>query len=164
MPLGNTRTFALLLSLSTSGSLLRPEAELMLGALRSMGNSGRSGREWPAPNLYFRWEAMAWANSPAGWLQASFCYPLFCSSYSQPAISPSPPLPLLCGGRPLGFEAPTFPGWQIFWVAKNGIRYTGMGGYSPEMSDDNAWKGALFLSRLKSLPPKVAVKWHQKNL
>jgi mono/diheme cytochrome c family protein len=62
-----------------------------------------------------------------------------------------------------GFEPPTLPDWQIFWVAKNGIRYTGMAGYSPEISDDNAWKVALFLSRLKSLPESVAVKWHQKN-
>jgi mono/diheme cytochrome c family protein len=62
-----------------------------------------------------------------------------------------------------GFEPPTLADWQIFWVAKNGIRYTGMGGYAPEMSDDHAWKVALFLSRLNSLPPAVAVKWHQKN-
>lgn len=62
-----------------------------------------------------------------------------------------------------GFEPPRIPDWQIFWVAKNGIRYTGMGGYAPEMSDDHAWKVALFLSRLDSLPPEVAEKWHQKN-
>ena len=62
-----------------------------------------------------------------------------------------------------GFEPPTLPDWQIFWVAKNGIRYTGMGGYSPEMSDDRAWSVALFLSRLNSLPPDVAAKWHQKT-
>jgi mono/diheme cytochrome c family protein len=62
-----------------------------------------------------------------------------------------------------GFEPPPLPDWQIFRVAKNGIRYTGMAGYAPEMSDDNAWKVALFLSRLNSLPPEVAVKWRQKN-
>jgi mono/diheme cytochrome c family protein len=62
-----------------------------------------------------------------------------------------------------GFEPPTLPDWQIFWIAKNGIRYTGMAGYYPDMSDDNAWKVALFLSRLNSLPPDIAVKWHQKN-
>jgi mono/diheme cytochrome c family protein len=62
-----------------------------------------------------------------------------------------------------GFEPPALPDWQIFWIAKNGIRYTGMGGYSPEMSDDHAWKVALFLSRLNSLTPEVAEKWHQKN-
>lgn len=54
-----------------------------------------------------------------------------------------------------GVEPPSLPDWQIFWIAKNGIRYTGMSGYSPEMSDDHAWKVALFLSRLNSLPPRV---------
>lgn len=62
-----------------------------------------------------------------------------------------------------GFEPPALLDWQIFWVAKNGIRYTAMGGYSPEMSDDRAWRVALFLSRLNSLPPDVVVKWHEKQ-
>lgn len=61
-----------------------------------------------------------------------------------------------------GFEAPHLPDWQIYWVAKNGIRYTGMGGYDPEMPDTEAWKVALFLSRLDSLPPRVAAEWHKK--
>ena len=62
-----------------------------------------------------------------------------------------------------GFEPPAMPDWQIFWVVKNGIRYTGMGGNSPDMSDDHAWKVAMFLSRLDSLPPAVAQKWQEKT-
>lgn len=61
-----------------------------------------------------------------------------------------------------GFEPPRLPDWQIYWVVKNGIRYSGMGGNDPGMSEENAWKVALFLSRLESLPPAVAAEWHKK--
>src|SRR5215472_3914712 len=52
-----------------------------------------------------------------------------------------------------GFDPPRLPDWQIYWVVKNGIRYTGMAGNDPDISEEHAWKVALFLSRLDSLPP-----------
>ena len=47
----------------------------------------------------------------------------------------------------------------IFVVVKNGIRYTGMGGWGGVESDDDLWRVALFLSRIKSLPPAVDAAW-----
>lgn len=46
-----------------------------------------------------------------------------------------------------GFEPPRLRDWQIYWVVKNGIRYTGMGGNDPDITEDQAWKVALFLTR-----------------
>jgi hypothetical protein len=64
-----------------------------------------------------------------------------------------------------GFEPPEIPEAQIFWVAKNGIRYSGMGGNPVEggYSDEQMWKLATFLSHLKSLPPRVAAEWQKKS-
>ena len=61
-----------------------------------------------------------------------------------------------------GFNPPRLPDWQIYWVLKNGIRYSGMGGNDPGISEVHAWKLALFLSRLDSLPPAVEAEWRKK--
>lgn len=61
-----------------------------------------------------------------------------------------------------GFEPPRMPDWQIYWVLKNGIRYTGMGGNDPGISEEHAWQLALFLSRLDSLPPAVEAEWRKR--
>jgi mono/diheme cytochrome c family protein len=44
---------------------------------------------------------------------------------------------------------------QIFWVAKHGIRRTGMFASGFWTSDEDLWKVSAFLHRLRSLPPAV---------
>src|SRR2546430_9016290 len=34
-----------------------------------------------------------------------------------------------------GFDPPRLPDWQIYWVLKNGIRYSGMGGNDPRSEE-----------------------------
>ncbi len=48
---------------------------------------------------------------------------------------------------------------EIFVVVKYGIRYTGMGGWKDQVPDDDLWRVATFLSRMKSLPPAVESAW-----
>jgi len=62
-----------------------------------------------------------------------------------------------------GFAPPDLTEAQIFWVIKNGIRYSGMGGSGGEggYPDEKIWKMASFLSRLKSLPPRVDAEWQK---
>ena len=56
---------------------------------------------------------------------------------------------------------PRKPDWQMFWIVRHGIRYSGMGAWSAEMlSDKQAWEVVTFLSRLDSLPPAVDKAWH----
>ena len=44
---------------------------------------------------------------------------------------------------------------QIFWVAKHGIRRTGMSAQGPYYSDQKLWLLAGFISHITSLPPGV---------
>ena len=48
---------------------------------------------------------------------------------------------------------------EIFVVVKYGIRYTGMAGWNGQLADDDLWRVALFLHRVKSLPPAVQSVW-----
>jgi len=44
---------------------------------------------------------------------------------------------------------------QIFWVAKHGIRRSGMFANGGPGDDESLWKAAAYLKRLNSLPPTV---------
>ena len=44
---------------------------------------------------------------------------------------------------------------QIFWVAKHGIRYSGMFANGKFNSDEKMWTMAAYIKRIKNLPEKV---------
>lgn len=44
---------------------------------------------------------------------------------------------------------------QIFWVAKHGVRRTGMFANGVWESDQKLWTVAAYIYRIKSLPPRV---------
>src|SRR5262249_37280888 len=48
---------------------------------------------------------------------------------------------------------------EMFLAVKHGIRYSGMGGWDGEMTDDDIWRVVSFLGRLDSLPPRVPEAW-----
>jgi mono/diheme cytochrome c family protein len=62
-------------------------------------------------------------------------------------------------------RSPRLPEYQLFWIIKHGVRYSGMSAWDRQWdnneltSDRNIWTVALFLSRLDSLPPAVDAKW-----
>lgn len=64
---------------------------------------------------------------------------------------------------------PQNPDWQLFWIVKNGVRYSGMSAWEGQWhhdkatSDDRIWKVVTFLSRLNSLPPAVDAEWHRRQ-
>jgi len=45
---------------------------------------------------------------------------------------------------------------QLFWVAKHGVRMSGMYPQSPAYSDSQLWSLAAFIHRIRDLPPGVA--------
>jgi len=53
----------------------------------------------------------------------------------------------------------TDPEWHIFFIIKNGVRYTGMPAWDKSLSDDDMWKVTAFLSRIEKLPPGVQEYW-----
>jgi mono/diheme cytochrome c family protein len=48
---------------------------------------------------------------------------------------------------------------NIFVVVKYGVRYTGMAGWKDQLPDDDLWRVATFLNRVKSLPAAVDSTW-----
>jgi len=66
------------------------------------------------------------------------------------------------GSNPLNPAAPQLPGVgteyseaQIFWVAKHGIRRTGMFANGAWDSDQKLWTVAAYIYRIRNLPPQV---------
>ena len=45
---------------------------------------------------------------------------------------------------------------ELFWVAKHGIRMSGMYPQSPHYSDSDLWRLVAFIGRIGNLPPAVA--------
>ena len=49
---------------------------------------------------------------------------------------------------------------NIFVIVKNGIRYTGMGGWKGQDPDDELWGVSMFLHAIRTLPPAVDSAWN----
>lgn len=55
----------------------------------------------------------------------------------------------------LGRDGTQYSEAQIFWVAKHGIRRTGMSAQGADYSDQKLWQLAGFIYRITILPPQV---------
>jgi thiosulfate dehydrogenase len=51
-------------------------------------------------------------------------------------------------------------GWT-FWKIQNGIRWSGMPGWTGTLSDQQMWTLALFLKHMDKLPPAAEQAWQQ---
>jgi thiosulfate dehydrogenase len=49
--------------------------------------------------------------------------------------------------------------WHLYFVIRNGIRYTGMAAWDKTLSDADMWKVTAFLTRINKLPPAVQDFW-----
>lgn len=68
---------------------------------------------------------------------------------------------------------PRAPDWQLFWIVKNGVRYSGMFSWDgqwgkdsitgKDSTDEKIWTTVTFLKHLDSLPPSVDAEWHKKS-
>jgi mono/diheme cytochrome c family protein len=45
---------------------------------------------------------------------------------------------------------------EVFWIAKHGIRRTGMAAQASSYTDQQLWTAAAFITRMRNLPPGVA--------
>jgi mono/diheme cytochrome c family protein len=52
---------------------------------------------------------------------------------------------------------------EMFSIIKHGIRYSGMGAWDGQYSDEEIWNVVTFLSHLDALPPRVAAAWREKS-
>lgn len=69
-------------------------------------------------------------------------------------------------------DPPRKPDYQLFWIARGGVRYSGMfawaGQFAPDSSghdpsDEKIWTAVTFITHLDSLPPAVDAEWHKKS-
>ena len=67
-----------------------------------------------------------------------------------------PPVPQLA------LNGTTYSEKQIFWIAKHGIRRSGMAAQRDSYSDEKLRLLAAFISRIKTLPPDVVLSIKQK--
>lgn len=55
------------------------------------------------------------------------------------------------------------PEWHVFYVIRNGVRYTGMPAWDKTLSDPDIWKLTAFLARMEKLPPAVQDYWKRTS-
>jgi len=48
---------------------------------------------------------------------------------------------------------------QLFWIAKNGIKMTGMPAWNESMSDRQIWNVVAWLEASRNLPPQTYARW-----
>ncbi len=56
-------------------------------------------------------------------------------------------------------RAPDMPDNQNFYIAKHGVRLTGMPAWGKLYDDDKLWKVTTFLSHMEKLPPSIDQEW-----
>ena len=83
-----------------------------------------------------------------------------CHGGAKAKISPlqnkfNPPVPQLVN------RVPHDPDQWVFWVAKHGVRMTGMPTWDGILSDDQIWKVVTFIKHSNKLPPEVEAAWHR---
>ena len=55
------------------------------------------------------------------------------------------------------------PEWRVFYVIRNGVRYTGMPAWDKTLSESDLWKVTAFLTRVGKLPPAVQDYWKKSS-
>ncbi len=58
---------------------------------------------------------------------------------------------------------PDDPEWHVFYVVRNGIRYTGMPAWDKALPETDIWKVTAFLTRVDKLPPAVQDYWKKSS-
>jgi mono/diheme cytochrome c family protein len=60
-------------------------------------------------------------------------------------------------------DPPDDPEWHVFYVIRNGVRYTGMPAWDKTLSEPDIWKVTAFLTRVEKLPPAVQDYWKKSS-
>ena len=64
-----------------------------------------------------------------------------------------------------GRQPPDLKDYQVYWVVKNGLRYSGMVGlHGMKTSNEDMWRAAEFVSHLRNLPPEVQTAWKKLKM
>jgi len=55
------------------------------------------------------------------------------------------------------------PDWQIYYITRTGIRYTGMPAWGKALTEDQMWKVTSFVTHVDKLPPAVQEYWKKTS-
>src|SRR6516165_4961631 len=95
-----------------------------------------------------------------------------CHGTPYTAVENETNITLYPNGPQFALHPPRKPDYQLFWIAKGGIRYTGMfawgGQFQPDasgkdVSDTKIWTAVTFLTHLQSFLPAVEADWRKKH-
>jgi mono/diheme cytochrome c family protein len=53
--------------------------------------------------------------------------------------------------------------WHVFYVIRNGVRYTGMPAWDKTLTEPDIWKATAFITRIEKLPPVVQEFWKKSS-
>ena len=53
---------------------------------------------------------------------------------------------------------------QLFWIAKNGIKMTGMPSWRDSMLDGQIWQVVAFIEAMRTLPPQTYLQWRARRM
>ena len=53
---------------------------------------------------------------------------------------------------------------ELFWIAKNGIKMTGMPSWRDSLSDGQIWNVVGFLEAMRQMPPQTYLRWRSRGL
>jgi thiosulfate dehydrogenase len=88
-------------------------------------------------------------------MHCSLCHGGAADRISKMQAKFSPPVPQLID------RIPDDPDANLFWIAKHGIRMTGMPGWDRVMTDEDIWKVILFVKHSDKLPPDALKAWKE---
>jgi mono/diheme cytochrome c family protein len=85
----------------------------------------------------------------------SYCHGGLLQRVSPMRAKFNPPVPQIIN------RIPGDPDAHLFWVAKHGIRLTGMPSWAGILSDDQIWQVIAFVKHSANLPPEAQEAWRQ---
>ncbi|MBW0006537.1 MAG: cytochrome c, partial [Sphingomonas sp.] len=53
---------------------------------------------------------------------------------------------------------------ELFWIAKNGIKMTGMPSWRDSLSDRQIWEVVAWLEASRELPPATYLRWRSERI
>jgi thiosulfate dehydrogenase len=120
--------------------------------LAKMGLRARMGKEMPQRDVSGFTTADLLGGAEVYQRNCAFCHGLLQQPASAAAIGMFPRPPQLLTVKETVSDDPA---GETYWKVKNGIRLTGMPGFSASLTDQQMWQVSALLARADKLPPEV---------
>ncbi len=120
--------------------------------LAKMGLHARMDKEMPQRDVSELTTADLLSGADVYQKNCAFCHGLLQQPASSAAIGMFPKPPQLLTVKEAVRDDPA---GETYWKVKNGIRLTGMPGFSASLTDQQMWQVSALMARADKLPPEV---------